>query len=167
MKKFRGLILGCITLGFIVLVSVKNIHPEFVVNMTESMPVGLYFVVKNSSPVHGDIVVFPPPEMTRKMIYQRHWLPRKRGFLLKPVIALPGDYVCTNDDEFVVNDESFGNILEEDRKGRELPKFTYCDTVNDEEIFVGVNKENSFDSRYFGPLSSKEIVGRAMPVITW
>jgi hypothetical protein len=51
--------------------------------------------------------------------------------------------------------------------GRVLPVWHGCRTIADHEIFVmNLRALDSFDGRYFGPLSRDRIIGRARPVWT-
>ncbi len=108
-------------------------------------------------PERGDIVVFDPPFASDRS-------------LIKRVIGLPGEWVGIQGDAFYIN----GNKLSEevvktktnykvefniDRKSGTL--------LGPEEYFVaGDNRDVSYDSRSFGPIKRKAILGKA-EVVFW
>lgn len=98
----------------------------------------------------GDIVVFerPPNEG-----------PDEIKDLIKRVVGLPGDTISSADGRVVIN----GRILEEPYlpAGVTTENLT-TQTVPPDMVFVmGDNRGDSRDSRFFGPISEKLIVGRA------
>ncbi len=102
-------------------------------------------------PARGDVVVFKPPTYT----YQNY---------IKRIIALPLEKIEFKDNKVLIINEDYpeGKKLQEDylpgdiiNTGEEGPK------LNDREFFVlGDNRSQSSDSRAFGPLSQKNIIGR-------
>jgi len=103
----------------------------------------------------GDVVVFErPPNEPDNGIKD----------LIKRVIALPGETIEVRDCKVLIN----GNALDEpyvkewSRTCTAAPK-----VVGNNEVFVmGDNRDDSQDSRFFGPISQNLIVGRAF-VIVW
>ena len=86
--------------------------------------------------------------------------------LVKRVIGLPGDRVVINDGSVMIYNEQNRDGFYPDRsipasanlKNTEGSKVDY--TVKPGEIYVlGDNRSNSLDSRAFGPIKSKDIVG--------
>lgn len=128
-------------------------------NLTSSLPRGLYMVDRAASPTRGAVVSFQPPESAARTIAARRYLPPGAD-LLKRILAMPGDRVCTDDRSLVVNGRFVGAIAEADTAGRRLDAFHYCGIVTDGWAFVGTSAVLSFDSRYFGPvpLSSLTVV---------
>jgi type IV secretory pathway protease TraF len=58
--------------------------------------------------------------------------------------------------------------LRHDRFGRPLPSWSGCRRLGTEELFlIAPNSAASFDSRYFGPVTRAQVIGRALPVWTW
>lgn len=104
----------------------------------------------------GDIVVFNPPVGNKPFI--------------KRIIGLPGDVITFANNSVVVN----GVPLQENY---ELGGPTECPggaqacragpiTVGEDQVFVmGDNRDNSEDSRFFGPVDIDSIIGKA--VITY
>lgn len=100
-------------------------------------------------PDTGDIVVFSRPETTALA----------EDDLIKRVIAVPGDTLEAIDGQLLLN----GEVLEEPylKDGAVTRDFGPV-TVGDGELWVmGDNRSNSSDSRFFGPVSADDVIGRA------
>jgi len=132
-------------------------------NATNSLPVGLYYVVKKTHYQSGDIVCFPIPEHVKRMVSERKWLP-ENSYLLKKIIAVYGDYCCIDNYKYHVKN-SYGNIKLTDSSGRTMPEISLCKLLSINEFFVGdLDQERSFDSRYFGTININNIHGIARPL---
>lgn len=103
-----------------------------------------------NEPDRGDIVVFHPPNGSNV-------------FYVKRVIGLPGETIEIKNGEILIN----GIPLNEDYLNITTPGIYGPVTLNDDEYFVmGDHRNNSLDSREFGPISKKSIVGKAS-LILW
>lgn len=108
-------------------------------------------------PMRGDVVVFTPP-VTNLDEY------------IKRVVALPGETVMVKDGRVYIN----GKVLDESyiagtvyTNGGSFLSEGASYKVPDGEFFVmGDNRNNSSDSRYWGPITKKVITGRAW-VVYW
>jgi signal peptidase I len=103
----------------------------------------------------GDVVVFKrPPNEPDNSIKD----------LIKRVIALPGETIEVRDCHVLIN----GQPLTESYVKSWTSTCTYAPhTVPSNAVFVmGDNRDDSQDSRYFGPIGENLIVGRAF-VIVW
>jgi len=116
---------------------------------------GQYIIVDQISynfndPQRGDIVIFKPAGDTSK-------------FFIKRVIGLPGEEVRVSENSvFIkkVGSDTFEKLneyyIEEDFNSDAEWKLT------DSQLFVlGDNRDNSLDSRYFGPIEKDSVTGRA------
>jgi conjugative transfer signal peptidase TraF len=138
---------------------------SYYINLSPSLPYGLY---KRSAPVNlkrGDIIIFIPPDHLKTFIYKRHWLPD--GWpLMKQIGAMPGDTYCINkDQQFLINGKFVGPVYKVDNQGLPLPKIEGCRTVETGTILpVATHVLNSFDGRYFGTIPLNIIKGKAVPL---
>jgi len=129
-------------------------------NETPSAPIGLYRRTSRA-PARGELVVFPIPVEVRALVAERSYLPPLGRFLLKSLVALPGDYLCFRNG-FELNGKVLSPVLRTDAHGRSLTPSPFCGIVP--EGFGGVAApapiSRSFDSRYFGvvPLASMTVV---------
>lgn len=140
--------------------------PRFVWNASASVPIGLYRVEPAERIDVADLVVVMPPEPLATFLAERGYLPRGVP-LIKRVLALAGTTVCRRGVEITAYGMTYGRALELDSHGRRLPDWQGCDVVaKDEAFLMNWDAEDSFDSRYFGPLPLSSIVGRAVPVWT-
>jgi conjugative transfer signal peptidase TraF len=120
-------------------------------NDSASVPRGLY-LRRPSLPVSvGSTVTFAIPMAVRPLVAERGYLPLENT-LMKIVVALPGDRVCLEHDEYRVNGRLLARVLTADSLGRPLPLYRFCDVVPAGQAFVATAAPLSFDSRYFGPV---------------
>ncbi|MEM7714342.1 MAG: signal peptidase I [Cyanobacteria bacterium P01_A01_bin.68] len=106
-----------------------------------------------TSPKFGDIVVFqPPPEL------QRRGYSQDQAFI-KRIIGTPGDTLKIDDGKVYLN----GNILQEDYiKEPPLQAFQLVRVPPNQYFMMGDNRNDSNDSRYWGFLPKKNMIGKAI-----
>ena len=89
--------------------------------------------------------------------------PEDNGLVVKRIIAMPGESIYLNHGKVYVN----GQLLKEDYLPDKTPTYAY--EKNESEFFVlgkdayfvmGDNRNNSCDSRTFGAVPRKNILGR-------
>lgn len=110
-------------------------------------------------PKRGDIVIF-----TEQALANYGQDPGKQ--LIKRVIALPGEHVVVKNGSATVYNKEHPEGFQPDKTlpyGKVIPE-TLGDTdlvVPKNDVFVmGDNRGNSLDSRIFGPVSAKDIIGK-------
>jgi len=113
---------------------------------------GDYLIVDEISyrlrePKRGEVIVFEYPENPDQKFIKR-------------IVGLPGETVEIGDGKIRINEGEI--VLNEDKY---LPPFKTLGnvkiTLGEDDYFVlGDNRPYSFDSRRFGPLDEKEIIGR-------
>jgi len=139
-------------------------------NVSPSLRVGVYIVSDA-----GTLVEFCPAEPFAAMALNRGY--RTRGTcpdggtpLLKPVVAIPGDVVDVSEAGLDVNNVRIPNTapLAADSKGRSLAHWPFGRyVVAPETVWVASSySPRSFDSRYFGPLSSAAVRHRLKALLT-
>ena len=131
-------------------------------NASDSVPIGWYWVEK-SQPKIGEIAVVRPPDWVRLYASSRGYLPDK-VWLLKPVFANSGAVVCRFGIYIFVDGKLVARAKKSDRQQRFLPVRKGCRTLKAHEVFLLAKPKNSFDGRYFGPISSDLIIGTAVRV---
>lgn len=112
---------------------------------------------KFNDPEHGDIITFYHQK-------QGKLLPTK---YLKRVIACPNDTIDIRDNVIYINDIA---LDESEYLSSDVNTYTYFFdfpyTLPDDEYFVlGDNREYSEDSRFWGTVNRKDILGKAEYVI--
>jgi conjugative transfer signal peptidase TraF len=151
----------------IALPSVVPVPLRLVYNATASAPLGWYAVV----PVHevhvGDVVLAQLPRNAARLADERHYLPASVP-ILKRVGAVAGQSVCVQNGVLTIDREPSVGVLERDGVGRLLTPWPGCRVLGPEEVFL-FSHDNfaSFDSRYFGPILRRLVVGRAVALWTW
>jgi conjugative transfer signal peptidase TraF len=139
----------------------------FLWNDSPSMDTGIYRKTE-TLPGRGSIVSFEIPEAARLYARQRGieigW-----GSFLKPVAAIAGDDVCVSLDEgLVINGEWLATVRRTDAAGHVVAAWSHCRQLMAGEFFVYAPRvENSYDSRYYGPVRAEMIKGVYEPLWTW
>jgi len=125
-------------------------------SMVPTLEVGDRVVVLqlNTDPARGDIIVFDRPPNDPKTS------PDDPDVLIKRVIGLPGETVESRDGKVYVD----GKALVEDYlpDGTETIITAPITVPKGDLLVLGDNRSASFDGRFFGPISKKLIVGRAI-----
>lgn len=135
---------------------------KLVWNASPSVPTGLY-VIKNTVPSRGDLVLVQLPERARFIADQRHYLPSNIP-ALKRVSALSGDRVCRFGRSIFVNRVVVATARFTDSQLRYMPHWRGCRTLLDDEVLLLADHPNSFDGRYFGVTKKTDIIGVAHPI---
>lgn len=135
-------------------------------NVTTSLPRGLYLLRSRTPPSRGAIVAFAVPPVIRDVVAARRYLP-PAGHLLKRVVALEGDHVCIDGNRYAINHEIVSDIAVTDAAGLPLPQpFPFCGVVPSGVAFVAGAGASSLDSRYFGPVAISNLT-TAVPLWTF
>jgi len=135
------------------------IAQPFVVSGTSMVPTfqdANYLIVDEISyrftePKRGEVVVFKPPYEIGT-------------FLIKRIIGLPGDQIQIKEGVVTITNDEHpeGLTLSEPYVNEDYPHENYLTTVPDDMYFVmGDNRAVSYDSRKWGFLPKKNIIGRA------
>jgi conjugative transfer signal peptidase TraF len=120
--------------------------------------------------------VEPPAEPIFKLAKERGYL--EAGFgpagtcaLIKRVAAAAGDHVTIDNQGVWVNGVRLKNSAPRpaDEAGRPLRPYYLSDYTlgEDEVLLMSDYSAESFDGRYFGPLSKTTIQSVIVPILTW
>jgi len=136
------------------------------INLTDSVPVGLYFMDYDSEIQTGDIISFQLFGEAGEMMKGRGYVSDHTP-LIKFVAGTKGDRFCIDSNRnFTINDGIIGKALEHDGNGQPLPRIEGCRMLAHDEILVVGSGIRSFDSRYFGPISVKNVVAKLKAIST-
>jgi conjugative transfer signal peptidase TraF len=137
-----------------------NPVPIVIWNASRSVPIGWYFVSKRQ-PNLGEIAVIQPTEWVEIYASARGYLPLHTP-LLKPVRSIKGSFVCRFGRYVFIDGNMVARAKYLDTNHRMLPVWKGCRTLKSEAIFVLGQHRDSFDSRYFGPISRTQVLGTAV-----
>src|SRR3989338_4500910 len=100
-------------------------------------------------PERGEVVVFKAPF-------------EKDDYYIKRVLGLPGERVKIEDGKVIIYNEQYpeGVVTEERYLEEKTPGSINVSLGPDQYFVMGDNRDESFDSRRFGPVSRDAIVGR-------
>ncbi len=136
------------------------------------LPLTNITLINNEEPKRGDVVVFKYPE-------------NQRINYIKRVIGVPGDKILYKNKKLFINDQenilkkinhdfnpieiADGTVFLEENGNKDYlilnqtsPSLNFRYTVPPDTYFVlGDNRDNSNDSRYWGPVPKENLVGKA------
>lgn len=103
-----------------------------------------------NDPKRGDIVVFNPTETLQKQNFH--------DAFIKRVIGLPGEKIEVKGGKVYVNDQPISENYLEDK-----PQYNYGPVTvpKNQYLVLGDNRNNSYDSHYWGFVPRENIIGRA------
>lgn len=138
--------------------------PMIIYNPSPSIPVG-YYIRSAGAPRLGSIIAFHVPKPG--LAYAREHIPYVvGGGIIKKIAAVSGDHVCCRH-RLVINGRVWGPVATIDRNGDALPHWGGCRALGRDEYFVVSTRiPNSFDSRYYGPVSRSDVIGSFRPLWT-
>ena len=139
----------CCTIVLIVVLSIMlGLHPVYIASgsMAPTLPTGSICIARdidagNYRPQRGDIVVFQS-EMGNDML------------LAKRLIGLPGDTLLAENDVLTINGEYYDTIP---GTGDWI-----ADVPDGYVFFLGDNRGNSCDSRYFGCIALEQLTTKIL-----
>ena len=135
--------------------------PRLLYNPTASAPRGWYWVERTRALQVGDLAVVRLPPEVATFAAERRYLPLEVP-LLKRVAAVGGQRVCAADDRLYVDATPVADVLRLDAIGRALPIWSGCRSLDNGELLLIGDHAASFDSRYFGPVRTSSVEGRAL-----
>lgn len=85
----------------------------------------------------------------------------KNNLVVKRIIALPGESISCEEGDIYINDKK----IVEDYIVGETQSFKKIKLKSNEYFVMGDNRENSIDSREYGPIQKEEIIGKVIKII--
>ena len=165
----RAAVIFCMDIGLAALLmplAIPN-RVHLVYNPSDSVPRGWYRIVPADAPQVGGIVLARLPAQAAALAAQRGYLPAGIP-LLKRVGAVEPQQVCLDGASVRIEDVPVATVMHADGQGRPLAAWSQCRRLTGGELFLLSNTNPaSFDSRYFGPVRSSDVVGSAQPIWTW
>jgi conjugative transfer signal peptidase TraF len=135
---------------------------RLIVNVTPSVPVGLYWI-EHRAPARADFVLVTLSSKHRNIAVARGYL-RPDHHLLKNIAAMEGDHVCRRGSAVWINGQIRVWLRRIDGSGRTLLGWRGCRHLRATELFVLATNRSSFDSRYFGPVLRSDVIAVAGPL---
>jgi conjugative transfer signal peptidase TraF len=139
-----------------------------VINTSPSVAPGLYLRCA-IEPAVGQIIDFRIPDRAKPYVQGRTGNGGEDWYILKPILAGPGDRVDTTGSSLVINGRMIAPMPPDlDGAGQPLPVWRKNCVLADDEFFVfSYRIPNSFDSRCYGPITRREIASVRRPLLTW
>lgn len=142
---------------------------QIVINTSGSVPPGLYSKVDELITV-GRLVDFEvPPGDAQAYVRARTGRDPSGWFLLKPVVAGPGDLVDARGDFITIDGRCIGPTAPVfDGAGRPVPAWRERRRLEADEWFVYSSRiPQSFDGRCFGPIRTWQVKTVRQPIMRW
>lgn len=135
------------------------------INVSTSLPLGIYKKVSRNNFEIGDIVITCLPQKVNMLALSRGYVSfgqceNSTSPIGKHVIAKKGDYVEINVNGIYVNEKlvDYTKPQNIDSNGFVLQPFFMKRKLNDDELILANNKNDSFDSRYIGPVKIDDTI---------
>lgn len=142
-------------------------YNNYCINISPSIPKGIYKLKKVEDLKKGNVVYIEIPDNAKDIIWGREYLPKHINYLVKYIQGVPKDLIEVKNNKLFINNEFKGNIQNFDKQGKklksELPK-KY--TLKENEYLLLGSDDNSYDSRYFGVVKKEQILKEAFKIKT-
>lgn len=143
-------------------IAAAQVQPIVIYNPSQSVPSGFY--LRTNRPLQpGAFVTVASVDVALEYATQRGYADRNDRFL-KRIAAADGQVVCAYGDAVSIDGAQVATRIEHDTEGRALPTWRGCRTLAADEIFLLGDTVDSFDGRYWGPVSIDLIEGVWAPV---
>jgi conjugative transfer signal peptidase TraF len=165
MTRFGNVMSAYVASMALIITAFVHPAPRLIWNASDSIPAGFYAATRPVGRLApGDLVAVAPSPKLAAFLATRRYLPFGLP-LLKPVAAIGGQRVCRSGMAIAIGGRHVGDALGHDRRGRPLPRWHGCRVLAADEVFVmNPAVPDSFDGRYFGPLSRAQVRATLRPI---
>lgn len=139
-----------------------NSRDAILLNPSSSVPSGFY-VRSDDAVVHGAMVTVRAADVAPDYAALREFADSGDRFI-KRVAAAAGDEVCASGNVVSINGAVVARREARDAAGRALPTWSGCRLLSADELLLLGDTPDSFDGRYWGPISSRLIEGVWRPI---
>lgn len=137
----------------------------FFLNITDSLPLGLYLRVPGSEFQRGDYIVYEPSEEVRQIVADYGWGDGNHVFL-KQIGAVAGEHYAVHEEthEFTIEGVCRGRVFDTDAQGHPLPRLRGEFIVPEGHVLPVATNPRSFDGRYTGTIPIDSIQAKVVPL---
>lgn len=137
----------------------------FYLNVTPSLPTGLYMKIPGKEYQRGDHIVYEPSQSVKETVVQNGWGDGRHDFL-KKVGAVEGETYSIDAETLIFEaaGKYVGMVYETDNRGNPLPKLRGEFVVPEGYVLPIAMSTRSFDGRYSGAIKKSQIKARVVPV---
>ncbi len=132
-------------------------RPLLIYNPSSSVPTGFY-VRAPGAPRLGDFVIVRAAVASPEEAAQRDYADPTDRFI-KRLAAVAGNTICASGSQVEIDGERIITRQETSALGRPLPTWSGCRTLPEGEVLLLGDTPDSFDGRYWGPISVRDIDG--------
>lgn len=145
----------------------------FRINLTESIPIGLYRITSTDTVKNAYVIFCPDDRKSFKLARDRGYIDHGLycngyGYLMKKVVAIFGDILSVTNEGVFVNQilVPYSKPKLQDGMNRALPQWQVMNyQLQKNEIMTMTSQsEWSFDGRYYGLVHTKQIKGMITPI---
>ncbi len=167
MKKVRRLSIFIPLVCVIVIIMFLDGCSIFRINLTASVPRGVYLRVLQRDITYGSYAVFRLSDPLADQLSIAPWYP-KGGLFIKEVVGVGGDMIEPAHNGYRINNTELFPRFNHDRYGNILPQeLESIYTVPQDSLILGSDHPYSFDSRYFGAISLSTLDGVYRLLWSW
>lgn len=133
-------------------------HYQIYINLTQSLPRGVYRLMPEEGIMCGDIVLVVGLE---EIGIDRALCPYNG--LLKQIAAFEGDMIDSDGRQIFINGRTlpYSEIFTKDKFGKNLPRQQYPYIIPNGAAYLTSQNKYGYDSRYYGPVDKRRIAGKA------
>jgi type IV secretory pathway protease TraF len=162
MTRKRAQVLMLIAAIGVIAAAGTRLEPAIIYNPSNSVTSGFY--VRTHDPLRpGAIVTVQAAAVAPDYAAARDYADRTDQFL-KRVAATAGQVVCAQGAAISIDGVEAVERIERDSMGSPLPSWRGCRTLAADEVFLLGDTGDSFDGRYWGPISTDLITGVWRPL---